>query len=317
MFEAKVKSFISKINYLNDENNILSKLTENTFLHLFNMNEAYANSTLDALLAIVDNSDFSIECSEKTQFMINFGERRILISILKDDNEFVLIHEFEHIIHYYGARQYDPLFIKKLLNDINTDGFIKKVKSIINSNLLPIIDKCIKLDSLSENKYESDILLSVDDSNIEKHMIEEGYDSEMIEFVLNSKVSFEEYIRLLYEEDAKQNAYKIMERLYPSYFYFYGLINNIMRGRIADILPNDTFTYGHPSQYFEQNDDIMWFSEIIATYEEIRATNDVETINQLLNEVLGEELYYRLIAYSKHHRELTIKNFNKEKRNVK
>ena len=310
MYEEKIKLFISKIK-ISNESDDLYKLIEKTFLYLFRVNEEHANSTLDALLLIADNSEFNIKYSEKSQFVINFDERRIIIRLLKDEiNEFGLIHELEHVIHYYGARIYDPIFLEKLLNNISTGEFIKKMESIINRILLPIIDKCTRLTTLNKNNK----LLNIDDNDIKKYMIENEYDNEMIEFVLKSRISFEEYVQLSQEEEEKQYAYKTMERLYPAYFSFYGLIDNMVRGRVNEFLPDVPFTYGHPKEYFEKNDNVMWFSEIIATYEEIRVSKDAEVINQLLLELLGEELYSKLIMYSKYYRELTKDNFKKEER---
>ena len=318
MYEEKIKSFISKINILNEFED-LHELIKSTFLHLFSINEEYANSTLDALLLIADNSKFNIEYSEGSHFTTNGDEKYILIEISKEDNKYALIHELEHIIHYYGARQYDPVFLQELLCKINSDKFIENVKTIIENTIRPIIDKCTRLTTLNKKSKEKNILLNTDENNIKKYMLENEYDNEIIEFVLKSKISLDEYIQLSDEEEENQYAYIYMERLYPTYFNFYGLIGNIMRGRgrVIELVPGIPFTYGHPKEYFEQHDNSMWFSELIATYEEIRANKDVEVINQLLRELLGEELYSKLIGYSKYYRELTINNFSKEEKVVK
>ena len=183
MYEAKIKSFISKVN-ISNESHDLCKLIESTFLHLFSVNEEYANSTLDALLLIADNSEFNIKYGEKSQFIINFDEKCVSIKLLKDDiNEIGLIHELEHIIHYYGARRYDPVFLEKILHNINSGELIKKVKSIINSILLPIINSCTRLTDLNKKNKENKMLLNIDDIDIRKYMLENGYDNEMVEFI--------------------------------------------------------------------------------------------------------------------------------------
>jgi hypothetical protein len=237
-----------------------------------------------------------------------------------------LNHETGHALYHNLTDQDIPEDYERLLYEIrsNPETIIKignysaKFQEIRNRVIKYVEEEYMKDYHLSDEELASlDEFLNTQKEETKKSYLEQGYDEETIDTILNGIYSKEEYI----EQDKRIKREELVDAILRSEYGAFITIGDILdaiyigRFKSNEVRNRDNIiiqgAYGHGIAYYDRG--VKWsFDETMANYSATMKSVDAQEIMNYLREIVGEEYLNCISEYYTKRISLSTKDLNQK-----
>ena len=267
--------------------------------YLLTSNKDFAEEEIKQLISIKKNNyEKFVYIKNKDKSFFSLTDGSVNIDKL---NISTINHETSHALHFYLGNNYTPNNYFEIIERIrNNPETIKKVGEHTKKykEIKDNLDKTIPEDKIKEyynSKYKDESILELamflsDSKEKQKEAFKDKYHEQVLDTILASTYSVDEYILQRIEIEKKEYIDSILRNNYSAIIAISDIIDAIYLGKYRNGVLMDNNgeyidrTYGHGISYYSIS--THGFDEMIADYGEILKSKDSDNMIEYLQQNL-------------------------------